>query len=116
MSWWSCPGFDQPARWPKRVPQALSLDRFAECSNRAHPLGDARPTVFRWINFPSVRRHPAESIITFYPAPNMTAEDRLRWYARFFDSVEVNATYYGLASGQGQGDRRSTVSDHGHPA
>ena len=33
---------------------------------------------------------------TFYPAPNMTAEDRLRWYARFFDSVEVNATYYGL--------------------
>jgi uncharacterized protein YecE (DUF72 family) len=33
---------------------------------------------------------------TFYPAPIMSAEDRLRWYARFFDCVEVNATYYGL--------------------
>jgi uncharacterized protein YecE (DUF72 family) len=33
---------------------------------------------------------------TFYPAANMTAEERLRWYARFFDCVEVNATYYGL--------------------
>jgi uncharacterized protein YecE (DUF72 family) len=32
---------------------------------------------------------------TFYPAAIMTAEDRLR-YARFFDCVEVNATYYGL--------------------
>lgn len=28
----------------------------------------------------------------------MTAEDRLRWYARFFDCVEVNATYYALPS------------------
>ncbi len=29
---------------------------------------------------------------TFYPDPKMTAEDRLRWYARFFNCVEVNAT------------------------
>jgi uncharacterized protein YecE (DUF72 family) len=28
----------------------------------------------------------------------MSAEARLRWYARFFDTVEVNATYYGLPS------------------
>ncbi|MFQ5829786.1 MAG: DUF72 domain-containing protein [Candidatus Methylomirabilia bacterium] len=35
---------------------------------------------------------------TFYPAPRMTSEERLRWYARFFDCVEVNATYYALPS------------------
>ena len=34
----------------------------------------------------------------FYPAPRMTSEERLQWYARFFDSVEVNATYYALPS------------------
>jgi uncharacterized protein YecE (DUF72 family) len=34
----------------------------------------------------------------FYPRPAMTAEARLRWYARFFDCVEVNATYYALPS------------------
>jgi uncharacterized protein YecE (DUF72 family) len=28
----------------------------------------------------------------------MSAEARLRWYARFFDVVEVNATYYALPS------------------
>src|SRR5205809_332678 len=33
---------------------------------------------------------------TFYPSPHMTAEERLRWYARFFEAVEVNATYYAL--------------------
>jgi uncharacterized protein YecE (DUF72 family) len=32
----------------------------------------------------------------FYPRRSMTAEERLRWYARFFDCVEVNATYYAL--------------------
>ncbi|MBM4441818.1 MAG: DUF72 domain-containing protein [Candidatus Rokubacteria bacterium] len=26
----------------------------------------------------------------------MTAEDRLRWYARFFDAVEVNSSYYAI--------------------
>ena len=35
---------------------------------------------------------------TFYPVPKMTAEERLRWYARFFECVEVNATYYALPS------------------
>jgi uncharacterized protein YecE (DUF72 family) len=28
----------------------------------------------------------------------MSAEERLRWYARIFDTVEVNATYYALPS------------------
>lgn len=35
---------------------------------------------------------------SFYPAPRMTAEERLQWYARFFECVEVNATYYALPS------------------
>ncbi len=30
----------------------------------------------------------------FYPQKTMTAEDRLWWYSRFFDSVEVNSTFY----------------------
>jgi uncharacterized protein YecE (DUF72 family) len=34
----------------------------------------------------------------FYPRSGMSAEARLRWYARFFDTVEVNATYYALPS------------------
>jgi uncharacterized protein YecE (DUF72 family) len=34
----------------------------------------------------------------FYPRPAMSAEARLRWYARFFDCVEVNSTYYALPS------------------
>ncbi len=34
----------------------------------------------------------------FYPRSRTSAEDRLRWYARFFDTVEVNATYYALPS------------------
>jgi uncharacterized protein YecE (DUF72 family) len=34
----------------------------------------------------------------FYPRPAMSAEDRLRWYARFFDCVEVNSSYYALPS------------------
>jgi uncharacterized protein YecE (DUF72 family) len=31
---------------------------------------------------------------SFYPARTMRAEDRLWWYARFFDCVEVNSTFY----------------------
>ncbi len=34
----------------------------------------------------------------FYPRGHMSAEERLRWYARFFDCVEVNSTYYALPS------------------
>jgi uncharacterized protein YecE (DUF72 family) len=34
----------------------------------------------------------------FYPRLAMSAEDRLRWYARFFDCVEINSTYYALPS------------------
>ncbi len=33
---------------------------------------------------------------TFYPPSVKTAEDRLRFYAEQFDSVEVDATYYAL--------------------
>lgn len=34
----------------------------------------------------------------FYPRKTMSAEERLRWYARFFDSVEVNSSFYALPS------------------
>jgi uncharacterized protein YecE (DUF72 family) len=34
----------------------------------------------------------------FYPRSTMSADDRLRWYARFFDCVEINSTYYALPS------------------
>ena len=34
----------------------------------------------------------------FYPRSGMSAEDRLRWYARFFDCVEVNSSFYALPS------------------
>jgi uncharacterized protein YecE (DUF72 family) len=33
---------------------------------------------------------------TFYPRRDMSAEARLRFYARVFDVVEVNATYYAI--------------------
>ncbi|MBI1847471.1 MAG: DUF72 domain-containing protein [Candidatus Rokubacteria bacterium] len=32
----------------------------------------------------------------FYPRRSMSAQARLRWYARFFDTVEVNASYYAI--------------------
>jgi uncharacterized protein YecE (DUF72 family) len=35
---------------------------------------------------------------TFYPRKTMTAEDRLWWYSRFFDAVEVNSTFYAIPS------------------
>lgn len=34
----------------------------------------------------------------FYPRKTMTAEERLSWYSRFFDCVEVNSTFYALPS------------------
>jgi uncharacterized protein YecE (DUF72 family) len=33
---------------------------------------------------------------TFYPKKSMSAEDRLRYYAEFFDTVEVNSSYYAI--------------------
>ena len=33
---------------------------------------------------------------SFYPRKSMTADARLRWYARFFDTVEINASYYAI--------------------
>ncbi len=33
---------------------------------------------------------------TFYPRRSMSGAERLRWYARFFDTVEVNASYYAI--------------------
>jgi uncharacterized protein YecE (DUF72 family) len=32
----------------------------------------------------------------FYPRRSMSADARLRWYARFFDTVEVNSGYYAI--------------------
>jgi uncharacterized protein YecE (DUF72 family) len=32
----------------------------------------------------------------FYPKKSMSAEARLRYYARFFDTVEVNSSYYAI--------------------
>jgi hypothetical protein len=34
----------------------------------------------------------------FYPYKTMSAEERLWWYSRFFDAVEVNSTSYALPS------------------
>lgn len=34
----------------------------------------------------------------FYPSPRMTAEERLRFYAENFNTVEVDSTYYALPS------------------
>jgi uncharacterized protein YecE (DUF72 family) len=33
---------------------------------------------------------------SFYPKKSMSAEARLSWYARFFDSVEVNSSFYAI--------------------
>src|SRR5262245_2017056 len=33
---------------------------------------------------------------SFYPKKSMTAEARLRWYARSFDTVEINSSYYAI--------------------
>jgi uncharacterized protein YecE (DUF72 family) len=35
---------------------------------------------------------------SFYPRKTMSAEERLWWYSRFFDTVEVNSTFYALPS------------------
>src|SRR5215467_6233416 len=32
----------------------------------------------------------------FYPKKAMTAEARLRYYARFFDTVEINSSFYAI--------------------
>ncbi len=37
---------------------------------------------------------------SFYPRKSMTAEDRLWWYSRFFDCVEVNSSFYAPLSAQ----------------
>ena len=37
---------------------------------------------------------------SFYPIKSMKAEERLWWYSRFFDSVEVNSTFYAPLSAQ----------------
>jgi hypothetical protein len=36
----------------------------------------------------------------FYPIKSMKAEERLWWYSRFFDCVEVNSTFYRAALGR----------------
>jgi uncharacterized protein YecE (DUF72 family) len=34
----------------------------------------------------------------FYPRKTMTAEERLWWYSRYFDAVEVNSSFYAIPS------------------
>src|SRR5919106_3097485 len=36
----------------------------------------------------------------FYPRKTMSAEERLWWYARYFDVVEVNSSFYALPSAE----------------
>ena len=36
----------------------------------------------------------------FYPRKTMTPEERLWWYSRFFDTVEVNSTFYALPAAE----------------
>ena len=36
----------------------------------------------------------------FYPRKTMTAEERLWWYSRFFDAVEVNSSFYAIPSAE----------------
>jgi uncharacterized protein YecE (DUF72 family) len=36
----------------------------------------------------------------FYPRKTMTPEERLWWYSRFFDMVEVNSTFYALPAAE----------------
>src|SRR4029077_13910427 len=38
--------------------------------------------------------------VSFYPIKSMKAEERLWWYSRFFDCVEVNSTFYAPLSAQ----------------
>src|SRR5918911_3209246 len=33
---------------------------------------------------------------SFYPKKSMSAEARLRYYSRFFDTVEINSAYYAI--------------------
>jgi uncharacterized protein YecE (DUF72 family) len=68
---------------------------------------------------PLIRYHPAGPVATeyrvglcawqdksmigegsFYPIKSMKAEERLWWYSRFFDCVEVNSTFYAPLSAQ----------------
>ena len=37
---------------------------------------------------------------SFYPIKSMKAEERLWWYSRFFDCVEVNSTFYAPLAAQ----------------
>src|SRR5499426_2172713 len=37
---------------------------------------------------------------SFYPIKSMKAEERLWWYSRFFDNVEVNSTFYAPLSAE----------------
>ncbi len=53
-------------------------------------MGDVRVGVSSWAD-PALIEDGS-----FYPKKSMTAEARLRWYARFFDTVEINSSYYAI--------------------
>ena len=66
-----------------------STTRRPRPSRRSTASGSARGRTRAWS-----RRGP------FYPIKSMKAEERLWWYSRFFDCVEVNSTFYAPLSAQ----------------
>jgi uncharacterized protein YecE (DUF72 family) len=60
--------------------------------------GPASPTVEYRVGTASWLDQALIASGRFYPKSGMSAEDRLRWYARFFDCVEVNSSFYALPS------------------
>ena len=57
-------------------------------------MGDLRIGVSSWAD-PALIEDGS-----FYPKKSMTAEARLRWYARYFDTVEINSSYYAIPAAQ----------------
>jgi uncharacterized protein YecE (DUF72 family) len=58
----------------------------------APPAGEYRIGCASWLDRALIESR------RFYPRQHMSAEARLKYYAGFFDCVEVNATYYALPS------------------
>ena len=63
---------------------------FASRSRILSRMGEVRVGVCSWAD-PALIEDGS-----FYPKKSMTAEARLRWYARFFDTVEINSSYYAI--------------------
>jgi uncharacterized protein YecE (DUF72 family) len=84
---WSTPAERGPARPRRQAPDAAGSGDGAGLVASGYRVGTAS-----WLD---------QSLVAsgrFYPRVTMSAEARLRWYARFFDCVEVNSSYYALPS------------------